>query len=59
MIHHIPYSINNQEDTMQERWVTRRLTRHARLINHVGGLLLVGVGIYDLAQNWEMILAFI
>ena len=44
---------------MQERWVTRRLTRHARLINHVGGLLLVGVGIYDLAQNWEMILAFI
>ncbi len=39
--------------------ITRLLARYGRLINMMGGLLLVGVGIYDLAQNWEMILAYL
>jgi hypothetical protein len=30
----------------------------ARLINAIGGILLVGVGIYDLAINWELIRNF-
>ena len=42
-----------------QRSITRLFARHARLINLIGGLLLVGIGIYDLVQNWEMILAFI
>lgn len=29
--------------------------RHARLLNVIGGLLLIGIAIYDLAQNWEML----
>jgi hypothetical protein len=30
-----------------------------RLINVIGGLLLVGIGIYDLASNWELIRTFL
>jgi cytochrome c-type biogenesis protein len=41
-----------------QRWITRLLARHARLINLIGGVLLVGVGVYDLVQNWEMIVTF-
>ncbi len=42
-----------------QRWTTRLLARHTRLINLIGGLLLVAIGLYDLIQNWEMIRAFI
>jgi hypothetical protein len=31
-----------------QRSLTRLFAQHARLINVVGGLLLVGIGIYDL-----------
>jgi hypothetical protein len=41
-----------------QRWITRLFANHARKINLTGGLLLVGGGIYDLVQNWEMILVF-
>jgi cytochrome c-type biogenesis protein len=42
-----------------QRWITRQFARRAQLINRISGLLLVGVGIYDLASNWELIRAFI
>ena len=42
-----------------QRWITRFVARHSRVINIVSGLLLVGVGIYDLWLNWELILAFL
>jgi cytochrome c-type biogenesis protein len=42
-----------------QRWVTRQFAMHARLINLVGGLLLVGIGIYDLVSNWELIRVFL
>jgi cytochrome c-type biogenesis protein len=42
-----------------QRWITRQFARRAQLINLISGLLLVGVGIYDLASNWELIRAFI
>jgi cytochrome c-type biogenesis protein len=35
------------------RWITRQLAVHARWVNVLGGMLLVGIGIYDFAQNWE------
>jgi cytochrome c-type biogenesis protein len=40
------------------RWITREFARRARLINVISGLLLVGIGIYDLVANWELITAF-
>ena len=42
-----------------QRGITRLFARHARLINVVGGLLLVGIAVYDLRLNWELILTFI
>jgi cytochrome c-type biogenesis protein len=38
-----------------QRWITRQFARHARLVNAVGGLLLVGIGIFDFWVNWEVI----
>ena len=41
-----------------QRWITRQFAMRARLINAIGGILLVGVGIYDLAINWDLIRTF-
>ena len=41
-----------------QRWITRQFALHNRLVNTTGGLMLVGVGVYDLIQNWQMIIAF-
>lgn len=41
-----------------QRWITRQFAMRARLINVVGGLLLVSVAIYDLASNWALLQAF-
>lgn len=38
-----------------QRKLTRALARHARTVNRIGGLLLVAVAVYDLAQNWEFL----
>jgi len=40
-----------------QRQITRLFATHARAVNLVGGLLLVGIGIYDLIINWEFIFA--
>jgi len=42
-----------------QRWIIRQFTLHGRLINVIGGLLLIGIGVYDLANNWELIMAFL
>jgi cytochrome c-type biogenesis protein len=42
-----------------QRWITRIFARHARIVNLVGGTLLVGIGVYDLAVNWYLIRAFL
>lgn len=39
--------------------LTHLFARRARLVNLIGGLPLLGVGLYDLVQNWELILVFI
>lgn len=41
-----------------QRWITRQFAMRSRLINLIGGLLLVGVAIFDLIANRELILAF-
>jgi cytochrome c-type biogenesis protein len=36
-----------------QRQLTTLFARHSRVVNFVGGLLLVGVAIYDLGKNWS------
>lgn len=42
-----------------QRWITRQFAQRARLINLVSGMLLVAVGVYDLASNWELIRTYL
>ena len=37
------------------RQLTSLFARHSRLINVIGGLLLVGIAVYDFAQNWPLL----
>ena len=41
-----------------QRQITRMLAIHARKVNLVGGLLLVGIGFYDLWVNLDLIKAY-
>jgi cytochrome c-type biogenesis protein len=41
-----------------QRQLTTFFARHSRAINIVGGLLLIGVAIYDLKTNWDLLLLF-
>lgn len=38
-----------------QRTITRWFAQHARAVNMTGGLLLIGIGLYDFWANWEMI----
>jgi cytochrome c-type biogenesis protein len=38
-----------------QRQMTQLLVRRTRLINVIAGLLLIGIGLYDLSVNWELI----
>jgi len=38
-----------------QRQLTRFFARHNRIINIIGGLLLIGIVIYDVYANWEML----
>ena len=42
-----------------QRWITRQFALHSRAINIISGLLLVGVGVYDLYSNWDLLTAFL
>jgi cytochrome c-type biogenesis protein len=42
-----------------QRWITRQFAIHARLINISGGLLLIGIGLYDFWVNWETLRLFL
>jgi cytochrome c-type biogenesis protein len=41
-----------------QRQLTLLFARHSRSINIIGGLLLIGIVIYDVVQNWEMLRLF-
>jgi cytochrome c-type biogenesis protein len=41
-----------------QRQLTLAFARHSRLINVLGGVLLIAVAIYDLSQNWTMLKIF-
>jgi len=38
--------------------ITRLFARHARVINLIGGLILIFIGVYDLIQNWDLLIAY-
>jgi cytochrome c-type biogenesis protein len=42
-----------------QRQLTALFARHRRIVNAVGGLLLVGVAAYDLSQNWGLLKLFL
>ncbi|MCB0172191.1 MAG: hypothetical protein KDJ97_16710 [Anaerolineae bacterium] len=41
-----------------QRQLTTLFARHSRVINIIGGLLLVSIAVYDLSVNWEMLRLF-
>jgi cytochrome c-type biogenesis protein len=42
-----------------QQWIVRFFARHSRAINIIGGLLLIGVGIYGLVTNWDLISTYL
>jgi cytochrome c-type biogenesis protein len=38
-----------------QRTITRWLATHSRLINMIGGFLLIGIGVYDFIVNLDLI----
>lgn len=41
-----------------QRWITRQFALRARLLNLISGMLLLGIGTYDLVTNWELISSY-
>jgi cytochrome c-type biogenesis protein len=41
-----------------QRQLTMFFARHSRIVNFIGGLLLVGIAVYDLAKNWDLLRLF-
>lgn len=41
-----------------QRQLTSFFARNSRVINAIGGLLLIGIAIYDLSLNWELLRHF-
>jgi cytochrome c-type biogenesis protein len=42
-----------------QRWIVTTFSRHSRLVNIFGGVLLIGVGFYDLFSNWSLIKTYL
>jgi cytochrome c-type biogenesis protein len=41
-----------------QRELTRWFARHSRAINVIGGVLLIAIAIYDLTENWNMLVLY-
>lgn len=55
----IPLFILSFFSTVFQKKLTVLFARHSRSVNLVGGLLLIGVAVYDLAKNWELLKLFL
>jgi cytochrome c-type biogenesis protein len=42
-----------------QRWIVRFFAQHARAVNLVGGVLLIGVGLYDFISNWDLVKTYL
>jgi cytochrome c-type biogenesis protein len=54
----VPLLILSLLSGAMQHQLTTLFARHSRIINIIGGLLLIGVAIYDLVQNWVMLRIF-
>jgi cytochrome c-type biogenesis protein len=54
----VPLLILSVLSAALQKRLTVLFARHSRSVNIFGGLLLIGIATYDLAQNWEMLQAF-
>lgn len=54
----VPLLILSLLSGVLQRQLTTLFARHSRIVNFIGGLLLVGVAIYDLGKNWEFLRLF-
>jgi cytochrome c-type biogenesis protein len=41
-----------------QRRLTTLFARYSRIVNFIGGLILIGVALYDLTKNWELLKLF-
>jgi len=51
----IPLLILSFLSAALQRQLTLLLARHSRTVNLIGGMLLVGIAVYDLSQNWKLL----
>jgi cytochrome c-type biogenesis protein len=51
----IPLLVLSFFSALFQRRLTLWFAEHGRVINIAGGVLLIGVAIYDLAKNWELL----
>ncbi len=42
-----------------QRQLTAFFTRNSRIVNLIGGLLLIGIAVYDVIQNWDLLMLFV
>jgi len=55
----VPLLILSLLSGVLQRQLTTLFARHNRTVNFIGGLLLIGVAVYDLSQNWELLQLFL
>lgn len=55
----IPLLVLSMLTGSAQNWIVRVTARHTQWINRIGGVLLVGVGIYDLANNWKLVQTYL
>jgi len=44
---------------VHQNWLVRGLGRHHRWVNRIGGLLLIGVGLWGLGESWEFVALYL
>ena len=54
----VPLLILSLLSAALQRQLTTLFARHSRVVNFIGGLLLVGIAIYNLSKNWELLQHF-
>lgn len=54
----VPLLILSMLSGALQRQLTTLFARHSRLVNVIGGVLLIGIAIYDVAQNWTSLRLF-
>ena len=54
----VPLLILSLLSAALQRQLTTLFARHSRVVNFIGGLLLIGIAIYNLSKNWELLQHF-